>query len=82
MPIISIAIPENCKDCALLNEEIINHAYYGETTEKCICRVFGCPIKGYERCEECKSATTQADDIRKYADYLVNKVNNLLGDQK
>jgi hypothetical protein len=70
---------DSCKDCKYLRTTVIDHNYYGEKTIKHTCGVFDCVIHNYNKCVECTLRSTEDhDDVLKYADFLVRKINTVL----
>lgn len=77
MRTINIRIPEDsCVNCPYNREKVIDHNYYGEVSRTQECVIFNQPITdSQKRLASCCAA--DQDDIRRYADFLVEEINNL-----
>lgn len=79
MNTIRLTVPEtSCAECEYLKRETIDHNYYGEIDIKYSCSIFDKPIQNFKRCSECLACSEEYEQgIRKYADFLVEKVNRI-----
>lgn len=81
---LKIEIPaDTCKKCPYLTRKVIDHNYYGETSEKTVCSLFGCSIIDFHPCEKCITQKKEnQEDIRKYADFLVKEINKMAAESR
>lgn len=79
MNTIKLEVPEkSCSGCKYLRQTVIDHNYYGEIDIKYSCPIFDKPIQNFKRCSECLACSEEYEHgIRKYADFLVEKINGI-----
>lgn len=81
---IKLEIPaKSCKECPYLKTRIIDHNYYGETSTRTVCSIFGEPVKEFIPCEKCIMSQEEThQDVRKYADFLVKEINKMAAETR
>lgn len=78
MPKIILEVPqESCRGCEYLKEQTVDHNYYGEMSTQHVCKVFDTEIYGYNKCIGCIACLGKSDEVRKYADFLVKKIDQI-----
>jgi hypothetical protein len=72
--------PHTCKGCPYLTTKVVDHNYYGETSETPMCTIFCVAITNNIPCEQCllnQEESLNQDDAIKYANFLVKEIEKM-----
>ena len=78
---LKLEIPlHTCKGCPYLTTKVVDHNYYGETSETPMCSIFGVATTNNVPCKQCllnQEESLNQDDVTKYANFLVKEIEKM-----